>query len=421
MKKTLYSSVLSAARSTIVAASTLPPALIGSGKTSRFLRGQRRAIEAARVFKAGDENYWFHCASLGEYAIARPLMAELKRRHSDCRIALTFFSSTGVETLKKRARTIDADFIGYLPLDTRANARTLLDIFRPSAALFMVSEYWPNYLEELKKRGIPTYLVSCIFTKSAPHFNSLIGEVFRNSLQAYTRIFCLTEKSVELLASLGYEKAVMEGDPLVDNALRVAETPWHSPALQAFCSASPTLICGSVHNGADIKLIAPEINAHPERRYLIVPHEVDPASLWRVQQALEVPARLLSDYEPDMTERVLIVDSVGALAYLYRLGTMAYVGGGFTRQLHSILEPAVYGLPIAFGPRIDRKIVARRLLKLGTATQTATPEEFAAWANRYFKAPARELQEIRQRSQQFCFRQAGATNRIINIILGVKK
>lgn len=417
MKKALYSSALSAVRTIAVAAWAMP--LAGSSKTARFMRGQAEALSEARTFKPAAENYWFHCASLGEYAIARPLMAELKRRRPECRIALTFFSSTGVQAVK-RLRQITADYVGFLPLDTRANARKLLDIFRPTAALFMVSEYWPNYLEELHKRQIPTYLVSSVFSESAPHFNALLGSVFRKSLQAYTRIFCLSEKSVKLLKALGYDRAEVEGDPLVDNALRVAETPWHSPALHWFCTQSPTLICGSVHDGADMELIAPEINAHPQRRYLLVPHEVDGASLRRVEDALEVPSRRLSEFSQEMTERVLIVDSIGALAYLYRLGTMAYVGGGFTRQLHSILEPAVYGLPIAFGPRTERKVVARRLLATGAATTVATAEDFAVWAEKYFNAPARELEEIRHGLQRFCFRQAGATARIIDRVTGVR-
>ncbi len=416
MRKMLYSSALRATKGAVAAVSTLPDSIIGSGKTSLFLRGQRHALQAAATFRPGPLNFWFHCASLGEYAIARPLMAEIKRRRPEARIALTFFSSTGIKALKRRPNP-DADFVGYLPLDTPANAARLLDCFRPSAALFMVSEYWPNYLAELKRRNIPTYLVSCIFTEKAPHFNSVLGPVFRRSLQAYTRIFCLNQSSVDLLGRLGFDRAQVEGDPLVDNALRIAETPWHSPELHNFCTQSPTLICGSIHNGADLDLIAPEINAHPERRYLLVPHEVDPASLNRVRDTLDVPSRLLSDYIPSMPERVLIVDYVGALAYIYRLGTMAYVGGGFTRQLHSVLEPAVYGLPIAFGPRTERKVVARLLLKLGTATKTSTPEEFSAWADHYFNAPQRELEEIRHCAAKFCHHQAGATSRIISTVL----
>lgn len=416
MRKTLYSSALRAAKGTLIAIGTLPAAIIGGGKTSLFMRGQKMANEAARAFRPGKLNFWFHCASLGEYAIARPLMAEIKRRRPEARIALTFFSSTGVEALRRRPNA-DADFVGYLPLDTPSNARRLCDCFRPTAALFMVSEYWPNYLAELKARGIPTYLVSCIFTEKAPHFNPVVGSVFRQTLQAYTRIFCLKQSSVNLLAKLGFNRAEVEGDPLVDNALRIAATPWHSAALHEFCSQGPTLICGSIHNGADLELIAPEINAHPERRYLLVPHEVNPASLKRVVDAIDVPCRMLSAYVPSMSERVLIVDSVGILAYVYRLGKMAYIGGGFTRQLHSVLEPAVYGLPIAFGPRIERKVMARLMLKLGIATKTETPEEFSAWADHYFNAPARELEEVRHASAKFCHHQAGATARIVSTVL----
>lgn len=161
MKNKFYNSALSLAKGFVSAVRVIPSP--GLSKTRRFVNGQANALPEAKKFEPGKENFWFHCASLGEYAIARPLMAELRRRRPDCRIALTFFSATGVEALSKRKNT-GADFIGFLPLDTAANASALIDALRPTAALFMVSEYWPNYLQELKKRDIPTFLVSCIFT-----------------------------------------------------------------------------------------------------------------------------------------------------------------------------------------------------------------------------------------------------------------
>lgn len=412
----VYNSVLSCAKGIVSVAGAIPGGIAGKGKARLFIDGQNRALADAEEFRPGKENYWFHCASLGEYAIARPLMAELRRRRPEARIALTFFSSTGVMALKSRKNVI-ADFVGYLPLDTRANAARLLDLFKPTAALFMVSEYWPNFLAELKARAVPTFLVSCIFTESTPHFKPLVGRVFRESLQAYTRIFCLSRSSVDTLARLGFDRAVVEGDPLVDNALRVSESSWDSTALRDFCQRSATLICGSIHDGADLELIAPEISAHPERRYLLVPHEVSESRLRAVEDAIEVPSRRLSNYQPDMNERVLIVDNIGSLAYLYRLGTMAYIGGGFTRQLHSIIEASVYGLPISFGPRTERKIIARLLMKLGVATPTATPAEFSAWADHYFNASRSELEEIRATARRFCEEQAGATARIISTVL----
>lgn len=409
----LYNAALQAANAAISAVSALPG---GHGKTRRFVAGAAAAVNELKKFRPAEENYWFHCSSLGEYAIAKPLMEELKHRRPQCAIALTFFSPTGVEALATR-KNLPADFVGFLPPDTPANVRALLDTLKPASALFMVSEYWPNYLAELRRRKIPTYLVSTIFTHKAPHFKPVIGKVFRESLLAYTHIFTLNRRSVENLAELGFTRAGVCGDPLVDNALKTAATPWRSQPLEDFCSRSRTLIAGSIHDSHDIALISHEINAHAERRYLLIPHEVDEQHIRRLQDALEVPSRRLSDYTPHMTERVMIVDNIGSLAYLYRLGTMAYIGGGFTPQLHSVLEPAVYGLPLAFGPRTERKVVPTMLVQLGVAEITPTPEAFSRWADKWFNASRSQLEELRHDALRFCSNQAGATKSIISQIL----
>ena len=412
----IYNTLLSCGKGLItVVGACLPKS--PSSKTGRFLRGQKLVFKHLQQFSPADENFWFHCASLGEYAIARPLMEDLKRRRPDAKIVLTFFSSTGIEAMKSR-KNVPADFICYLPLDTKANARRFVEQVRPSAAMFMVSEYWPNYLEELYRRGIPAYLISAVFTHKAPHYKrGVVGDVFRSSLKAYKHIFCLNEQGVENLASLGFTRATVEADPLVDNALHVAETPWRYAPLEDFCTRSRTLIAGSISDDNDMRVLAHEINAHPERRYLLVPHEVDEAHILQLEEVLKVPSRRLSQYEPTMTENVMIVDNVGMLAYLYRLGTMAYIGGGFTRELHSVLEATVYGLPIAIGPRTERKAVAQQLVNLGLATITSTEQEFADWADRYFNSNPTHLHRLRAVGKKFCHDQAGATSRILTSIL----
>ena len=411
----IYNSLLSCAKGIVaVAGSCVSDST--QRKVCRFLRGQKNIFAQLAQFSPADENYWFHCASLGEYAIARPLMEDLRRRRPKARIVLTFFSPTGIEALKTR-KNVPADLVCYLPLDTRANARAFLDAIRPSAAMFMVSEYWPNYLLELHSRNIPAYLISAVFTHKAPHFKRVGGAAFRESLKAYKHVFCLNPQGVENLASLGFDRASVEADPLVDNALKVAETPWRFAPLEEFCARSRTLIAGSISEENDIRLLSHEINSHPERRYLLVPHEVDEAHIAQIESALTVPSRRLSAYTSDMTENVLIVDNIGMLAYLYRLGTMAYIGGGFTRELHSVLEATVYGLPIAFGPRTERKAVAQKLVDLGLATITATPEAFSAWADEYFNAGATHLHRLRAVGVKYCHDQAGATSRILTRIL----
>lgn len=412
----IYNSLLSGAKGLV----TLAAACLSDNarsKTCRFLRGQKRVFKSLRSFAPADENFWFHCASLGEYAIARPLMEDLRRRRPDARIVLTFFSPTGIEALKSR-KNVPADLVCYLPLDSRSNARAFLDVVKPKAAMFMVSEYWPNYLLELHRRNIPAYLISAVFTHRAPHFRRVGGGAFRESLKAYDHIFCLNRQGVDTLAELGFTRASVEADPLVDNALSVAETPWLFAPLEEFCARTRTLIAGSISDENDVNLLAHEINSNVGgRQYLLVPHEVDEYHISQIESALKVPSRRLSAYSSDMTENVMIVDNIGMLAYLYRLGTMAYIGGGFTRELHSVLEATVYGLPISFGPRTERKAVAQQLVEMGLATITPTPEAFSAWADAYFNASATHLHRLRVVGTQYCHEQAGATSRILTKIL----
>ena len=413
----LYKIFTSAANGAMHAVNSLPG---GHSKARRGIAGQLDAIQyAADHFQPAGENYWFHCSSLGEYAIARPLMEEIHRRRPEAKIALTFFSPTGVEALSRR-KNVPADFIGYLPTDTSSHAARFLDIVRPSAGMFMVSEYWPGYLEELRRRRIPTYLVSALFTRRAPHYNALIGSTFRRSLRAYTHVFALDDASVLRLAALGMPRASISGDPLMDNALKVAATDWHNAALERFCSKERTLIAGSLTDYNDLRLIAAQVNFHPERRYVLVPHEVDEAHLAELEKQLHVPFRRLSTVrdDEDISENVLIVDSIGQLAYLYRLGTMAYIGGGFTSQLHSLIEATVYGLPVAFGPRTERKVTPAQLEELGVATKVHDTQQFTEWCEAMFKAPQAELDAVGRKCAAYCQAQAGATRQIVDKILG---
>lgn len=415
----IYNTLMSLANSLVNLTGAANEETVSPRKTRRFITGHKHALRAVARFTPAATNFWFHCASLGEYAIARPLMEDLKRRRPEARIVLTFFSPTGIEAMKGR-KNVPADFVCYLPLDSAGNARAFLDAVRPSAAMFMVSEYWPNYLTELHRRGIPAFLISTMFSRKAPHFKRVVGSVFRPTLKAYAHVFCLNQGSIDNLAALGFTRTSLESDPLVDNALKISETPWRFAPLEQFCSRSRTLIAGSITEENDVRLLAAEINAdRPDRQYLLIPHEVDAAHLRRLEEALTVPSRRLSAYTPEMTEKVMIVDNIGMLAYLYRLGTMAYIGGGFTRELHSVLEATVYGLPISFGPRTERKVVPQQLMELGLGTVTATAEEFVKWCDEYFNAEPQRLHRLRAVAKKYCHDQAGATSRILSRILSI--
>ena len=397
-------------------ASRLPLWLVGAGKTRTFIHGRAAALTTIlREFKPGARTFWFHCSSLGEYAIARPLIAELKRREPSCTVLLTFFSPTGVTALARKQH--QADYVGYLPPDAPDVARRFVAHVNPAAAIFMVSEYWPNYLAELRQAGVPTFLVSAIFTKRAPHFRPIVGGVFRRSLGAYTRVFALNQESVDAFASLGYTRAELAGDPLMDNALTVAATEWADERVARFAAGHRVCVAGSIADDNDVALVAGLVNAYPAQRFLLVPHEVDEAHLSALESALVTPSRRVSNYSAEMTENVLIVDHVGSLAMLYRYGVMAYIGGGFTRQLHSIIEATVYGLPTAFGPRTERKVTPAQLCRLGIGTVVTDGEALRTWYEMHMAFSPAERAQLRQRAIDYCQSQAGATATIVNHII----
>jgi 3-deoxy-D-manno-octulosonic-acid transferase len=397
-------------------ASRLPHRLTGSGKTRTFIDGHAAALSTLLArFRPGERTFWFHCSSLGEYAIARPLIAELKRREPSCTVLLTFFSSTGVTALERKPN--QADFIGYLPPDTPEVARRFVEHVRPAAALFMVSEYWPNYLAELRRRGVATYLVSALFTHRAPHFHRPFGRLFRSSLAAYTRVFTLNQASVDAFAELGFHRAELAGDPLMDNALAVAATEWEDARVAQFAQGHRVCIAGSITDENDVRLVSALVNAYPAQRFLLVPHEVDESHLAELESALVVPSRRLSRYVATMTENVLIVDNIGSLSKLYRYGVMAYIGGGFTRKLHSMIEATVYGLPTAFGPHVERKVTPAQLCELELGAVVTNEAELKRWYELHMANTPAEREALRKRAIDYCRSQSGATESIVNHII----
>lgn len=388
-------------------------------KFIRFAHGQRQVsgevdIVAERL-DSKRPTVWIHAASLGEFGIARPIIKLLKDE-CDCNIVLTFFSPTGYEALTKNMPE-GIDGVLYLPFDTSANVRHFLDTIRPACAVFMVSEYWHNYLTELHRRGIPAYLVSSVIRENGPFFK-WYGHIFRKSISYFDEIFTLNEESRQLLGKIGVSDVTVNGDPLFDNVILVASTPWEDKIIERFTDGRKVFISGSLHDDEDLRLVTTLANRHRDTRFIIVPHEISPSILRHLEENLQGKTELYSRCTPesDLSDtQTLIIDFVGALAYIYRYATWAYVGGGFTRLLHSVIEPAVYGLPVAFGPNVNRKAVTRRMIELGIGRITATPEALDEWF-RGLKDDDEGLREIADKAVVYVSKNAGATRRVVNKI-----
>lgn len=388
-------------------------------KRRKFIDGQRTAL--SDVIKGGGSRpanvVWVHASSLGEYGVARPLIKELKERYG-YHTVITFFSPTGYEALKTMSdRYPEADEVYYLPLDTAQNARLMVESIRPERAVFIISEIWINYLDQLRRHNVPTFLVSAKITRhtSAAKW---YGRPLRDALFCFNEIMVLDYTSERILHRLGVHNVRRTGDPLFDNAIAVARADYSDEVLDRFCSSGRVFIAGSISDDNDLKLVSHLANKYATQKFIFVPHEVSEAALQAISSKLSVKCVRYSELQNGAgiaDAQVLLIDFIGALAHMYRYCTYAYVGGGFTPYLHSVIEATVYGLPVAFGPEIYRKNTPQELIDLGIGAMVRTPEEIDGWFRR-LKDNTSLLAEIRIKAKRYTESQTGATGQVIEII-----
>lgn len=387
-------------------------------KTRRFAKLQRGALRMAEqlTLPADKPVVWAHASSLGEWNILRPVLSELRKRQ-DCTVVLTFFSPTGYDALRNGCT--EADHVLPMPLDRRSYVRSFLNAVNPSKAIFAASEIWPHYLQELKLRHVPTAMVSCQ-ARPGSSFYRWYGRLMRRALRKVDLITTLTTSSRDLLTSLGCKHVVLTSDPLFDAAIATRRRPYDNAIVEHFCSGHKVLVAGSIHIDNDLRLVAALANTHKDLRLLIVPHEIGRDALSAICGEINGVAKLYSqcDDTTDFTGvQALVIDFVGALSRLYRFGQWAYVGGGFTRYQHNVLEAAVYGMPVAFGPRTERAPQANVLAEAKVGTQVSTPEEILTWF--YNTCDSTSLADARQRAEILAANSEGAAGRIAEEIINM--
>ena len=356
-------------------------ASIRNRKARMLLKGQARLFKRLRN-KIDDQGgyIWIHASSLGEFEQARPLIELIKERDPEARIVLSFFSPSGYE-VRKNYDMVDA--VCYLPFDLPWNVKRFLDLVKPSMAIFVKYEFWGNFLHALKRRKIPTYIISSIFREGQIFFRPWGGR-FRKMLKCFTTIFVQNEESRQLLADAGLTNVEVGGDTRFDRVARVREMAKEFPVIERFVSnAKLTLVMGSSWE-PDEEIIIPYFNEHPEMKLIIAPHEFDRKRLLDMMALINRPASLYSQARLNKAASLdcLIIDSFGILSSLYRYGNVAYVGGGFGVGIHNINEAAVYGIPVIFGPNYNKFCEAHDLIAAGGAFTISNAEEFAAEMDR---------------------------------------
>ena len=308
---------------------------------------------------------WVHCASLGEFEQGRPIIEQLKQRYPQQGILLTFFSPSGYE-IRKNYEFVD--HVCYLPLDTAANAKRFLAIVRPSLAVFVKYEFWYHYLQELKKTETPTLLISAIFHAKQPFFHPLFGKFFQKILSCFSTIHVQNTSSARLLQSIGFNQFEVTGDTRIDRVLRIPLTAKQFPIIEAFRGEAFLLVAGSTWQ-PDEAILANFIQQQQNKnwKYLIVPHDISPNHIHQLQQKLKIRSWRYTQAEQTPVANwenidVLILDTIGMLSQVYQYGKLAYIGGGFGRGIHNILEPAAFGLPVIIGPNYKKFEEANQLV-----------------------------------------------------------
>ncbi|MBK8657771.1 MAG: polysaccharide pyruvyl transferase family protein [Bacteroidetes bacterium] len=306
---------------------------------------------------------WFHCASLGEFEQARPLIEKCK--NDGHVIIISFFSPSGYEVQRN---TTLAHCVTYLPLDTAANAAFFIDAVKPDLVFFTKYDFWFHFLQTLNLRSIPTILFSANFRKNQIFFK-WYGNFFKEMLKCFNLIFVQNESSKKLLNEIGVDSIVTH-DTRFDRVYQIMQQRQGNPVMELFRGNNRILIAGSTWPN-DEALLLEWINnsCFKNYKFIIAPHDVDPIRIQELIVKMTLPTVKLSALNADNASsvRVIIVDSMGHLSSLYIYGSVAYVGGGFNAGIHNILEAAVYGLPIIFGPNHMKSQEAIDLLQLNAA------------------------------------------------------
>jgi len=383
-------------------------------KAKKMLAGQKKTFSILKEQMDPEASYiWFHAASLGEFEQGRPLIEKIRQEKPEYKILLTFFSPSGYEVRKNYS---GADIVCYLPFDHCWNARKFLRLAKPAMAIFIKYEFWMNYLKQLKRLNIPTYIISAVFRPTQIFFRWYAYR-YRKVLNNYQWFFVQDRPSAELLERFNHHNVSIAGDTRIDRVYEIAEQKKELPIIEKFLNQTEkgnglVFVAGSTWI-KDEEILIPYFNQHPEIKLIIAPHEIGEQRIEALKSSLNRPTvRYTQADENNVCDAgCLIIDCFGLLSSIYRYGDLAYIGGGFGKGIHNILEAAVYGIPVLFGPKYHKFKEAKELIACRGAIAVASEEEFTACMNNFLSC-AQLIQEDGENARDYVTKNLGATEKI---------
>ena len=381
-------------------------ALVNS-KLRKQLIGQRNSLKQLPDFAKKGKLVWIHVASLGEYEQALPIIDKIKERQTEAQIALSFFSPSGYEYAVKKA---PVEFVFYLPWDTKSKAYKVVQWLKPDVAIFVKYELWPNYLNELKKFGCPTYLVAARFYKEQWLFKYRLGEQL---LENFNQILCQDESSISVVHSFYPELPVNYcGDTRFDRVAQIAFENKSLDGIESFIAGRKCIVFGSSWQ-EEHELLAQSLREfdNPKVCFIVAPHKVDSITTKKAISSFSEPVNRFTKSEFQTDRRVLILDTVGLLSAVYRYADLAFIGGGFKTGLHNVPEAAVYGIPVLIGPNYSQFPEVVQLVKEGGVIAIEQSSEFDIYLQTLAKQP-RALQSQGEANRRFIEQNLGASDKI---------
>lgn len=379
-------------------------AALMNSKASLWIKGRKDLFERlTEAFKDNsDPVHWFHCASLGEFEQARPVIEQLKKESPDIKILISFYSPSGFEIRKN----YDLAFhVCYLPLDTRKNAKKFIHIVKPTAVYFVKYEFWFNILDSLLQHQIPTFLIAGVFHEKQVFFG-VFGRWASKKLAAFTHFFVQTNEAELLLQKLGYFNCTVAGDTRFDRVFETSQQKREIPVIQKFSKGNDIFIAGSTWPDDENILIPFYNNYSGTIKLIIAPHEIHESHIKDIELKLKRPSVRFSQINgnSDVSDvDVLIIDNIGYLSGIYQYGKIAYIGGAFHGALHNILEAVTFGLPVIFGPQYDKFPEATELISLGGAFSISDSTQLQAVIH------GLDFKKIKTRNEQYIASKTGAS------------
>jgi 3-deoxy-D-manno-octulosonic-acid transferase len=380
--------------------------------------GQKSALNAMRnnATENPQPSIWLHVSSLGEYEQGKPILEALKKRYPSYRIVITFFSPSGYQARYKNEL---ADATYYLPFESAKIAADLVQIINPILVIFVKYDLWYNYLKALQSKGIPVILIAALFRENQRFFKK--NAVFqRNLLNYFNFIFCQDQNSGNLLEKFGFNNYLISGDTRYDRVSQHLTQTIKIKEIEAFKNKHFLVLVGSSYSIEEQLLSDSDTALGSNRKLIIAPHFTDASRVNEILKRFEPNAVSLKDLlenpEQNSHKKVLVIDRIGWLANLYQYADAAFIGGGYKENgLHNILEAATFGMPICFGPKIERFPEAKEMVSLKLANLILSKEDLKNWLTFHENNSAATANQS-LKCRQWIQSKTGATQIIINWI-----